>query len=333
MSRVSIPHPGIRLAVAVTALATACADGSRTGQPGGDTVVAYVAASLMHPLRATADSFSRQTGTVVLFESGGSLEHARKVTELGRIPDVLLLADHEVFDRLLVPSYVGWYVQFARNRMVIAHTPRSRFAGEIGADNWHEVLQRPGVEVGRPDPDRAPAGYRTLLVMQLAESYYGERGLAARLLARAPPRNVRADAAELAVLLEAGEIDYIFEYESLARSRRFRYVTLPSEIDLGDPAFAPHYARASVRVAGLTPRDSVTFRGSPILFGLGIPLRAPNPRAAAQFVDFLLGDGKRLLRAAHVNVLDMPRVVGEPLAGVPLPASLRPALHSGDQPR
>lgn len=291
----------------VIALAAACGPGEATA--ARDTVVVYVAASLARPMRAAADSFARQSGATVLIESGGSLEHARKVTELHRIPDVLALADHEVFPQLLMPEHVGSYVPFARNRMVVAYTPRSRFANVVGAANWPDVLQRPGVEVGRPDPDRAPAGYRTLLVLQLAEAHYRDRGLAERILVRSPPRNMRGNAAELAGLLELGELDYIFEYESLARSHGFRYVTLPPEIDLGDPSLADRYARASVRVAGRTPRDSVTFTGAPILYGLAIPRDAPHPAAAKGFVDFLLGAGKAQLRAAYVDILDTARAV------------------------
>jgi molybdate/tungstate transport system substrate-binding protein len=289
------------------ALGAACGGGAAAG--ARDTVVVYVAASLARPMRAVADSFARRTGATVLLESGGSLEHARKITELDRIPDVLVLADHEVFPQLLVPAHVESYVSFARNRMVIAYTPRSRFAGEVNAVNWRDVLQRPGVDVGRPDPERAPAGYRTLLLFQLAESHYRDPGLAARLLARSPPRNMRGDAAQLAGLLALGELDYIFEYESLARSYDFRYVTLPREIDLGDHALAGHYATVSVRVAGRTPRDSVTFSGAPILYGVALPRAAPHPAAARRFVDFLLGEGKAQLRAAHVDMLDTLRRV------------------------
>jgi len=307
-----VPPPVARppLPAAVVLLAAALvACGPNAPGARRDTVVVYVAASLAQPVRAVADSFARRTGAVVLIESGGSLEHARKLTELRRVPDVLLLADHEVFSELLMPAHVAWYAQFARNRMVIAYTARSRFAAEITVQNWREVLQRPGVEIGRPDPDRAPAGYRALLLLRLAESHYRDPGLGARILARSPPRNMRGNAAELAGLLRLGELDYIFEYESLARSHKFRFVTLPREIDLSDTALAQRYAAARVRVAGRSPRDSVTFVGGPILYGLSIPARAPHRAAAARFVDYLLGAGKGALRAANVDLLEVPRVV------------------------
>jgi molybdate/tungstate transport system substrate-binding protein len=327
VSRSPVLRPPPRIVALLAACLVACGD--RGSEARRDTVVVYVAASLAQPVRAAADSFRRRTGAAVLIESGGSLEHARKVTELGHIPDVLALADHEVFPQLLMPAHVAWYAQFARNRMVIAYTPRSRFAAEITADNWREILQRRGVEVGRPDPDRAPAGYRTLLALRLAEAYYGDPGLPARILARSPPRNMRGNAAELAGLLELRELDYIFEYESLARSHGFRFVSLPPGVDLGDPALAKRYATVSVRVAARGPRDSVTFTGAPILYGLSIPTRAPHPAAAGRFVNFLLGEGKALLRAAHVDVLDAPVVVPrEHAADSALPASLRGREHA-----
>ena len=312
------PPPAV---IPLLATLAACGDGAPAPR---DTVVVYVAASLAQPVRAAADSFARRTGALVLIESGGSLEHARKVTELGRVPDVLALADYEVFPQLLMPAHVSWYAQFARNRMVVAYTSRSRFAAEVNADNWRDILQRRGVEVGRTDPEQAPAGYRTLIALRLAGAYYGDPGLPARILARAPPRNMRGNAAELAALLEAGELDYIFEYESLARSHGFRFVALPPAVDLGDPALARRYASVSVRVAARGPRDSVTFAGAPILYALSVPTRAPHAATAGRFVDYLLGDGRPILRAAHVDLLETPVVLPrERAASEDVPASLR----------
>jgi molybdate/tungstate transport system substrate-binding protein len=195
--------------------------------------------------------------------------------------------------------------------MVIAYTDRSRHASEIETGNWWRILQRDDVEVGRADPNLDPNGYRTLLTLRLAELHYGQPGLAARLLARAGPRNVRPKEADLVALLQVGEMDYIWSYESIARAAGLRFVRLPDEIDLGAPADSARYARASVTVAGKTPRDSVTFRGAPIVYALSIPRRAPHPELAARFVAWLLGrDGRRVLRAAELDALERPAIVG-----------------------
>ena len=259
-------------------------------------------------MQPVLDSFAARTHAVIQRESGGSLEHARKITELHRIPDVIALADEEVFPQLLVPQYASWYAIFARNRMVVAYTDKSRYP--LTAENWRSVLARPDVQVGRTDPDLAPAGYRTLIMLQLAERYYHEPGLANRLIANAPKRNMRGNAAELAALLRAGELDYIYEYESLASSNGFHFLRLPPEIDLGDPAFAREYGTVSVAIRG------ATMTGRPVLYALSIPREAPHPAVAVRFVRELLG-AQATLRAQNVDALDTVRFIGD------VPAAIR----------
>jgi molybdate/tungstate transport system substrate-binding protein len=126
---------------------------------------------------------------------------------------------------------------------------------------------------------------------------------------------MRGNAAELAGLLSAGELDYIVEYESLARAQRFRFVELPPAINLGDPAFAAEYARARVTLRGT--RDTVVRQGAPILYGLSIPRDAPHPGVGIRFAQLLLGaEGRAMLRQGNVDALDQPRFVGD---SVPAP--------------
>ncbi|HVP70078.1 MAG TPA: substrate-binding domain-containing protein, partial [Gemmatimonadaceae bacterium] len=230
-----------------------------------NALVAFNAGSLAVPLRAALDSFAAPEHATIEQENAGSLETARKLTELHRIPDVIALADYQVFVQLLMPKYVSSYAQFARNRMVLAYTPKSKFAPEITAKNWTDILLRAGVETGRADPSTDPNGYRTLLSLRLAESFYAKPGLAAKLLAAIPDRNMRPNEATLVALVQSGEMDYIWSYESIAQAAKLAYLQLPPEIDLGDPAMAARYAAVSVRVAGKTARDSITITGEPIV--------------------------------------------------------------------
>jgi molybdate/tungstate transport system substrate-binding protein len=282
---------------------------------GADTVVVFTAASLAVPIRAALDAFARRTGTVVLQENGASLELARRITELHRVPDVVALADEEVFPRLLVPRAASWYARFARNRMVLAYTERSAGAAGVSQANWYRVLLRSDVRVGRSDPTLAPVGYRTLAVYQLAEQLYHAPRLAARLEARTPPALIRPNASELVALLQTGELDYIIDYESLARANHLRYIRLPAEIDLGDPAFAAQYARASVGVPRRT--DTLTFTGAPIVYGIAIPRDAPHGAVGARFLAFLLGpEGRAILGAHAVDVLRQPEFIGDSVPSV-----------------
>ena len=287
-----------------------------------DTLVLFLAASLTKPLQPVLDAFAAQTGVVVQRESGASMEHVRKVTDLHRVPDVLLLADADVFPRFLVPAHATWYADFARNRMVVAYTAKSRYASEIKPSNWTSIVQRRDVEVGRSDPDVAPVGYRTLLMFQLAERTYKKPGLAKALLDHAPQRNVRPNAAELAALLAAGELDYIYDYESVAVSNGFRFLVLPPEIDLSEAQRQKEYETVSVRVRGSAPGTTTTIKGEPILYGMTVPRKAPHPAAADRFLRYLFSAAvTKQIRDAHIDLLPAPVVHG---SGAPA------ALGSGD---
>jgi molybdate/tungstate transport system substrate-binding protein len=276
-----------------------------------DTLVLFIAASLTKPIQPVLDTFAARTGVVIQRESGASLEHVRKITDLHRVPDVLLLADADVIAQLLVPRYAGWYADFARNRMVVAYTDRSRYAKEITAANWTQILRRADVEVGRTDPNLAPVGYRTLLMFDLAERYYKKPGLSAGLLEHAPERNIRPNAAELAALLAAGELDFIYDYQSVAESNGFHFIALPDAINLGAPARAADYAAVSVTVRGTAPGTTTRFKGQPILYGLTIPKAAPHGAAAIRFLAYLTSpETLRALRAAHVDMLAHPMIHG-----------------------
>ena len=306
----------MRRLVAIVLTVLACARGDDRGTTAGaeddGPLVVFNAGSLARPLRAALDSFAARQGVAFEQEQAGSLETARKVTELGRVPDVIALADYKIFPQLLVPEHTSWYAQFARNRMVLAHTARSRHADLISPSNWWQIVLRPGVETGHSDPDLDPAGYRALLVMQLAERYYRQPGLSDRMRRAIPPRNIRPKEIDLVALLETAELDYAFEYESVARGASLDFVALPDSISLGNRADSAFYETATVRVVGRRPGDSLTLRGEPIVYALSIPRRAAHPRLAERFVMFLMSeDGRRILRANHLDALDSAVLSGE----------------------
>ncbi len=289
----------------------------------------FNAGSLGRPLREALTAFvSAHPGIEPAQENAGSLESARKLTELHKIPDVIALADEAVFPALLMPAQVEWYAAFARNEMVLAYTDRSAGAAEIDGDNWATILTRPGVRTGRSDPALDPNGYRTLFVLQLEERRAHIPGLAARLLAAMPERYIRPKEADLVVLLQTGELDYAWSYKNVAQAAGLRYVDLPPEVDLSDPARAELYASASVRIprSGARntqdpTRDSVVIRGAPILYALAIPRQAANPAGARAFVEWLFGEaGRAVLARNGFTLLDRPILQGRAPAWLGTPA-------------
>ena len=298
--------------LAVLGLCALAPGAGRAQEPAGALVV-FNAGSLALPFRDLLQAFrARHPGVIPAQENSGSVEAARKLTELGKTPDVLAVADYNVIAGLLIPAHASWYVTFARNAMVLAYNPDSRGAPDITRDNWWEVLLRPGVRTGRSDPALDPNGYRVLMVARLAERHYGRPGLAQRLLRAMPPRFMRPKEADLTALLQAGELDYIWTYRSIAETSRLRYVALAPEVDLSDPNQAERYGAVSVRVPGSvrTGAPPLELRGEPILYALTIPHAAPHPRAAAAFARFVLSaEGGAILRR-NGFLVERPRSAG-----------------------
>jgi molybdate/tungstate transport system substrate-binding protein len=281
-------------------------------EPAGALVV-FNAGSLAKPFNDLLQEFKRRHPEVqTAQENSGSLEAARKLTELGKIPDVIGVADYAVISQVLIPEHATWYATFARNAMVLIYTDESVGANEINGQNWWQILLRPKVRAGRAEPTLDPNGYRTLMAFQLAEKFYRQPGLAARLERALGPRYIRAKEADLTALVQAGELDYAWSYLSIARTAGLRHVDLPKEIDLSDPTRAEWYAQARVRLPG-TRRgaDSVAFRGGPIVYALSIPRRAPHPHTAREFVRFIFSpEGKRILEKNGFLVLEKPSLGG-----------------------
>jgi molybdate/tungstate transport system substrate-binding protein len=294
---------------ALLALSTAVAQAPLEGP-----LVVFNAGSLAKPFNDLLQEFKRRHPEVeTAQENSGSLEAARKLTELGKIPDVIGVADYGVISKILTPQHAGWYATFARNAMVLIYTDESIGAGEINGQNWWQVLLRPEVRAGRSEPTLDPNGYRTLMAFQLAEKFYRQPGLAARLQRALGPRYIRPKEADLTALVQAGELDYAWSYRSIARTARLRYVDLPREIDLSHPGLAEWYSQARVKLPGASRAgaDSVEFQGQPIVYALSIPRRAPNPQTAREFVRFIFSpQGKSILEKNGFLVLDQASLGG-----------------------
>lgn len=305
-----------RRALAGALLATVVARSAPAQEVEGPLVV-FNAGSLALPVRDLLRAFQREhPGVRPRQENSGSLEAARKLTELGKVPDVIAVADYQVLEKVLLPRQATWYATFARNAMVLAYTDRSLGAATVDSTNWYEVLLRPGVRTGHSDPALDPNGYRTLLVLQLAERHYRQPGLARRLDSAMPPRYQRPKEADLTALLQAGELDYAWSYRSLALTAGLRQVSLPRAIDLSDPAREAEYARATVRVPGARG-DTLEFRGESILYALTIPVAAPHPAAGLAFVRFVLSPAGRAILERHGFIVPAaPGIVGTGAPGL-----------------
>lgn len=253
-----------------------------------EKLTVFHAGSLSAPMAKIEAQFEKAHPDVdVQREAGGSAALARKIIDLDGKCDVYFSADYMVIERLLRPDFADWNVMFASNSLVLMYGPKSKFADEINGDNWYEVLMRPDVRWGHSDPDADPCGYRSLMVLQLAQKYYKADGLYEKAL-NDPLRAVRPKAIDLVAMVESGAMDYAFEYKSVAVQHGLNYVELPVQVNLKSPAYKDLYATVSVERAGKKPGTKINTKGAPIVYGFTMPKAGANPDMAMAFVEYIL---------------------------------------------
>lgn len=318
----------IILAIAISF--AGCTD-SEAPQDKNVTLKVLHAGSLTEPMKELKKAFeSKYPNVEVQLEAAGSAQTIRKVTELKKEADVVASADYTLIPELMYPEYAEWVIKFARNQMVIAFANTSKYADEINSGNWYEILRRHDVKFGFSNPNDDPCGYRSQMVLQLAELYYNDSRIYDDLIAensnleftenngtfilRMPPSEninpntgklmIRSMEMELIYGLEAGEIDYYFIYRSVAKQHKHRFIELPEEIDLSSTEFADLYKKVKVILS-----DGRMVEGKPVVYGITIPTNAPNKYYAEKFVEFVIGEeGNRIFEALGQPPITPPEV-------------------------
>ena len=253
-----------------------------------EKLIIFHAGSLSMPVKDVIEAFKKtHPKAEILTESAGSVDCARKITDLHKPCDVMLSADYKVIDKFLIPQFADWNIKFASNEMVLVYSDKSKFDNEITDKNWPEILLKPNVFYGRSEPNSDPCGYRTTFTVKLAEKYFGKPGLAEKILEK-DQRFIRPKEVDLIALLQTNAIDYVFIYRSVAVQHQLPFLTLPDSINLGNPALALWYNSVSTNINGNKPGETSKQTGEAMVYGLTIPKNSPNPELAMEFVEFLL---------------------------------------------
>ena len=282
-------HPSISKRLFLQILIAILLVFSVTAATAVEKVIVFHAGSLTVPLAKIEKDFeAANPGIDVLREAGGSTKMARMISELGKPADIMASADFKVIDKTLIPGHADWNIRFATNQLVLCYTDNSRYADEVNADNWYKILVKKDVVWGHSDPNLDPCGYRSLMVLQLAEKYYNDPGLYDRLLANRPEKNVRPKSVELVSLLKTGNMDYAWEYLSVAIQHELKYLTLDDHINLGNYQYDAFYKQAQVKVTGKKPGEWITRTGQSVTYGITLVKDAPNADGAILFLEYLL---------------------------------------------
>jgi len=280
--------------ILILAISFSCSNNNTkqtTSDINGDLII-FHAGSLSVPLKQITKEFNVEYPDVnVMLEAAGSRKCARKITDIHKKCDIMASADYKVIDNLLIPEYADWNIKFASNEMAIVFNEKSRHHEEINKDNWYNILLKKDVAFGRSNPNADPCGYRAVLVSKLAETYYKQAGLAKKLLAK-DENYIRPKETDLLALLESNTIDYIFLYRSVAEQHGLKYILLPEEVNLKNPALADFYSTATVDISGKKPGETISKKGEAMVYGITVIKDAPNKRAAKAFIEFFLNKEK-----------------------------------------
>ncbi len=322
-------------------------------QPATSQLIIYHAGSLTAAFKKIEAAFmAEHPGVAIVDKFGGSVNLARRVTVGGEPADIYASADYEDIDALLKPKWASYTVRFAQGAMVLLYkitdpNPLAK-VNEIAdtqvpfnpnsnppsipnvALDWTSILSQPGVWIHGGDPGTDPGVYRGVLIMQLAEFYYGQSGLYLALYRNNTYREGDRTPAPVA--------DYSFAYEhsALAMARSdpsMRLARLPAKIAMSDPSQEAFYQQASLLIPGLGEDDPhVAIHGSRVAWGITILKSSRNPGLATAFIRFLLtpDKGVALQKVTGPDPI-VPAVVS---AGdyLRLPAELRPLVTTTPMP-
>jgi molybdate/tungstate transport system substrate-binding protein len=246
-------------------------------------------------------AFTCQTGIHVKDMAMGSVDAGRQITAGGQACDLYAPADYLDIDLFMKPAgYANFDIVFAHGRMVLAYSPSGLAAKKLppiavpdgkATPKWYEILTMPGVAISGGNPFLDPGAYRAPMIFQLAEAYYKVPNLYNNLLEHVviPGQTSGATIGK--------QFDFQFSYEHNARATAagnpdYRYVDLPDEINMSDPAKDAYYKQhAIVVLPGLgTPSSARTIAvpGNHVAWGITLMKDAPNKENAIKFLQLLL---------------------------------------------
>ncbi len=235
----------------------------------------------------------------------------------------------------LEPKFTTWSVQYAATSIVLAYNPKSKYAAEFKAfasgskplSGLFTLLTKPGFQLGRTDPNTDPQGRAFIYMLELAQLKYNlPKDIVTKIIGgpegSATSKQIFEEAA-LDSRLQAGQLDAASAYLSQAKQLHLPYITLPADINLGDPTQADNYAKASVTITD--DGQKVTKTGSPLAVDVTVIKGAADQSAADAFVAYILSSaGQALYSGPGGYTLLTPSVTSGSMSDIP--ASIRKEL-------
>jgi molybdate/tungstate transport system substrate-binding protein len=307
------------------------------------TITIYAAASLAKQMNATAAEFKTKHPNVdVQIQYGGSSNLISQITQLNKSVDIMASADYGLIDKNLIPNYTSFNLEFARNELVIAYTNNSKNSSQINSTNWYEIMNQSDVKIGIADPNSAPAGYRGVMMIQLANSYYNNSNIFNDLIASnsaitsqangsgyviSSPNTMnptskivsRPAVSDLMPVLQSNSVDYVLVYKSDAEQQKdsgVKYVTLPAELALSNTTYESTYKNYKLTQFSDTNKSkSITL--TPIVYGITVLNNAPQRDLAIEFMQLLLSsEGNKITTESYQDPI-VPAIATNKSTNIP----------------
>ncbi len=171
----------------------------------------------------------------------------------------------------------------ARTQLVVAYSPHSRFANlfRAGTTAWWQILEKPGLRLGRTNPETDPQGRNFLLMLRAAGRQLGQPQLAQAIAGKPLNRRQIFPEAEVMARLQAGQLDASAAYQTQPVALGLPFIHLPWPLNLGPGS---HRALAHIRLR----LNGKNYRAGRLVFYAAILARAPHPRRARKLIHWLL---------------------------------------------
>lgn len=264
-----------------------------------NTVNVLYAGSLVNLMeRSVGPAFEKETGLHFQGYAAGSNKIANEIKGKLRRGDVFISASPKVNTSLMGAAngdHVAWYVGFAESPLMVGYNPRSKFAAEFKKKRWDQVLQEPGIRIGRTDPKLDPKGAFTVELVTKAADLYHQPDLVEKILGAAENPEQVLPEETLVGRLQSGQLD-----------AGFFYTTETSDL----------------KIPAIHPAPELNIKAN---YTLTVLSDAPNANGATRFVNFLLSaKGRELLKEHGVDVTK-PAVNGN---GQAIPPSIQAVVDA-----
>jgi molybdate/tungstate transport system substrate-binding protein len=177
----------------------------------------------------------------------------------------------------------------AHTEMVIAYSPKSRYAGRFeaaakGKEEWWKILLEPGLRFGRTDPVTDPQGRNIIFTMTLAAKINQQADLVEKVLG--PAINEKQIFTEPTVMarLQSGELDASSAYKIQPGPLNLPYVPLPQAVNLSGQNVRSEHPDVALSVGGKT------YNPEPLIYYAAVLKDARNAKGAAAFAEWLKGN-------------------------------------------